>query len=294
MLAKYILVHLQNNRQTKWKFSPTIGKKTPLLPLVGFFLLYLLKNLLHISRNKLHIKQLKHKFQKSTSFTTEDVCRFYESLEPEINRNTVKWRIHELVKIGEIIRIGRGIYTIGASKSYSPEFTMQLKAIYWLLIEQFPFSDIRIWDTRFLSEFMVHQPASYMILVETEIDVIESVFNYLREENKKVFLNPNEDTINKYIAGEKDPIIIKPLISEAPFAQDGRIKTTTIEKMLVDIYCDKALFNSFQGKEMDNIFQNAIDRYTINQSKLLRYASRRGKKKELKEILNKILTNGNK
>lgn len=252
----------------------------------------MIKKFTPINRKKLYIKDFKKRFQKSTSFTTDEIYNFYENIEAGVKRNTVKWRIYELVNNGVIVRIGRGVYKFGESADYNPELTDQVKDIYRFVMNKFPFAEISVWDTRSINEFMTHQPASFLTIFETETHTTESLFNFLREKKQKVFLKPDKATIENYISGEKDSIIIKQLISEAPLMEVGGIKTATIEKILVDVYCDEYLFHSYHGAEMDNIYRNAMQRYTINQSKLLRYAARRGKRKEIEDKLKHFLTNG--
>src|SRR5690606_34057999 len=94
--------------------------------------------------------------------------------------------------------------------------------------------------------------------------------------------------LEKYIVNEKETFIIKPLISEAPIQNINGVETLTIEKMLVDIFCDDGIFVAQQGVEMRTIFKNAFEKYTINQSKMLRYADRRRKKEELSQFVKTI------
>ena len=58
--------------------------------------------------------------------------------------------------------------------------------------------------------------------------------------------------------------------------------------MLVDIYCDNVLFSAQQGSEMRTIFENALTKYAINQSTMIRYANRKGKKESFTQYLNSI------
>lgn len=87
---------------------------------------------------------------------------------------------------------------------------------------------------------------------------------------------------------EKEPLIVKSLVTEAPIQLVDGIPTVTIEKLLVDIFCDPVIFNAQQGSEMNRIFIEAFEKYTINESKMLRYSSRRRKKNELVTFLKKI------
>ena len=55
--------------------------------------------------------------------------------------------------------------------------------------------------------------------------------------------------------------------------------------MLVDIFCDDVIFAAQQGAEMRTIFKAAISKYTVNESRMLRYADRRGKKEVFKNYI---------
>jgi hypothetical protein len=54
---------------------------------------------------------------------------------------------------------------------------------------------------------------------------------------------------------------------------------------LVDIFCDVIIFSAQQGSEMRTIFNEAFSKYTVNQSKMLRYANRRRKKEVFEKYL---------
>ena len=68
----------------------------------------------------------------------------------------------------------------------------------------------------------------------------------------------------------------------------GGITTVTLEKMLVDIFCDETLFAAQQGAEMRTVFNEALGIYTVNQSKMLRYADRRKKKQIFDDYLKTV------
>jgi len=91
--------------------------------------------------------------------------------------------------------------------------------------------------------------------------------------------------LEKYVINENEICIVKPLISEAPTQNINGVETATIEKMLVDIFCNDVIFSAQQGAEMRTIFKEAFGKYTINQSKMLRYADRRRKKEELNQFV---------
>lgn len=135
---------------------------------------------------------------------------------------------------------------------------------------------------------MVHQPVRFYILVEVEKDAVQSVFFFLKELKYSVFIKPNKDLIEKYLPDEKESLIVKQLITEAPLQKKGDLYTVTLEKMLVDVFCDKIVFAAQQGSEMRNIFNEAINKYAINENRMLRYANRRNKKETFKKYYDSV------
>lgn len=193
-----------------------------------------------------------------------------------------------MIQNGILQRIGRGKFTVGEEKKYTPEISSTIKTVFKKLKTEFPYTNICVWNTSVLNEFMQHQPNQFFTLVETDKETTNSVFYFLREIKKSVFIEPTNDILEKYNVNERETFIIKPIISEAPTQNINGIKTVTIEKMLVDIFCDDVIFSAQQGGEMRTIFKNAFEKYTINQSKMLRYADRRRKKEELNQFIKTI------
>jgi hypothetical protein len=212
---------------------------------------------------------------------------FYRTFEPEVKKTTVNWRIYNLVQEGILNRVGRGKFSLGKGDAYIPEISNKLNSVYKKMKSHFPFLTVCLWSTSVLDEFMLHQPARYYQLIEVDKDAMESVFYYLKERNYSVFMEPSEQLIRRYMIDEKEPWIVKSLVSEAPIQLVNGFPTVTIEKLLVDIFCDPVIFNAQQGSEMNQIFGEAFEKYSISESKMLRYASRRRKKKELDNYLNK-------
>ncbi len=234
--------------------------------------------------NFLNIDKLKQRYGKAESISLDEIYRFYKS----VPKATAHWRIYKLVALGVLQRIGRGLYRIGTETVYQPEIPKNTKSIYQRIHQQFPYAAICAWHTSCLNEFTVHQPGKHSILIEAEKDVAESVFNFLSEQNKEVFFNPDKEVYQRYISGKKEGIIIIPLISQSPTQVVNDVHTTTIEKILVDIFSDNVVFAPFQGNEMRNIFVTAMQKYTVNISTLKRYAFRRGKQEELERYIAKL------
>lgn len=213
---------------------------------------------------------------------------YYQRFDSDVKRATVDWRIYELVDKGILHRVSRGLYSLSESegKAYIPEINKSLKYLSGKIHNQFPFIDVCIWSTKWLNEFMLHQSFRFYTIVEVEKEVIDSVFYALKEQGKEVFLDPSEDIINNYVVNASEPIIITRLKTEAPTQKVNKVVTQTIEKLLVDIYCDPIIFAAQQGAELKGIFQAVFDKYNVNRPKMLRYASRRNKRDEIEDFNN--------
>ncbi len=132
---------------------------------------------------------------------------------------------------------------------------------------------------------MIQQPGRFYLMVEVEKDAVQSVFFFLKEARYSVFIEPTKEIIEKYIPDEKETLIVKSLVTEAPLQKIEGINMVTIEKMLVDIFCDKIIFSAQQGSEMRTIFKEALNKYTVNENRMLRYADRRRRKERFSDYL---------
>jgi hypothetical protein len=188
--------------------------------------------------------------------------------------------------MGVLNRIGRGKFTLGKRRIFLPAVTNKLKTINKKLKREFPFLETCLWHTSIINEFMNHQPGRFYILVEVEKEATQSVFFFLKENKYPVFIEPNRDLIEKYLPDIKGTLVVKSLVTEAPLQNMSGVNTVTIEKMLVDIFCDDVIFSAQQGSELRTIYIESLTKYTVNENRMLRYADRRGKKERLREYLN--------
>jgi len=237
--------------------------------------------------NKLDIDNFEKYFKDKDVFETTDIAKFYHSADkPKITN----WRIYSLVQRGVLQRVGRGRFCLGKTKTYIPEILPKLQSIYKKINKEFPFANICVWHSSVFNEFMHHQAGKFFYLIEVEKVAAEAVFYASKERKLAAFLVPNQEILDKYIPEDKDIYFVRTLISEAPTQKNSGICTVTLEKMLVDIFCDDALFTAQQGAEMRTIFHEALLKYTVNQNKMLRYANRRKKKESFENYL-KTFTN---
>ncbi len=231
-------------------------------------------------------------FSALESFTTADIAAFFRKEEPEIKQMTINWRVYKMIQDSILVRTSRGHFRIGEKKSFTPILDKNLSAVAKQISKQFPFVSFSVWDSSVLNSLSQHLSDKCFYIIETEKDAVETIFHFLQEKKKAVYLNPTESIVDNYIQSESaKPFIIKNLITEAPTVSVNDVVTSSIEKILVDVYCDTNIFQVYQGNELYLIYTNAFSQYSINQGKLLRYASRRGKKEEIQNMILQI--NGN-
>lgn len=196
---------------------------------------------------------------------------------------TVRWCLYDLREKNIIGRVSRGIYQLSSKQKFQFVVNAQIEQMNELLKEKFPFIRYCVWNGNSLTSLMHHIAINNAIYVEAERDAVESVFNTLKEHYKNVFINPDGQLMERYIDLSQSPIIVKTLISESPLDKTGDIPTPSFEKIIVDI-CFDADFQYLAGSELSNIIDNSRI-YTIDRSKLLRYASRKNKREQMQKLL---------
>ena len=129
---------------------------------------------------------------------------------------------------------------------------------------------------------MLHIPGKFITILQVEKEATEPVYRFLKAQHfRNVFIEPEEKEMEYYIYENETAIIVQPLVSKSPTQSVKQIATTTLEKLIVDLYCDEKLFAAFQGSEFVHIINNAYKRYSINFTKLFHYAKRRRKEIQL-------------
>ncbi len=215
-------------------------------------------------------------FGKKKALAREDLLKWLHEVYPEASGKTLAWRISDLKSRGIIDSPGRGVYRLEQGTPFLPILGNLAKRIALLLARELPLVKSCIWETRWISNWMELQPPYNWTIVETEKEVLESVFTSLTGLSKKVFLDPDQKVVDLYILPLNEAVIVKPLRSESPTFPIGKITSAAPEKILVDIIAEPDLFRAQQG-ELDRIYANAFKEVRINQTKMLRYASRRRK-----------------
>lgn len=220
-------------------------------------------------------------------FTRKELIANLKSENQIGSSGTLSEQLNRLLRSGQLIRLEHGVYKLSddTGKDFSVVCTEEMRKINQQIKNQFPFVDYCLWTGSTLLPYMHHIPNLNLMLVDVEREVAESVFNLLNSDNtKRVFLMPSLTDFERYIS-TNEAIIIRPLISESPLQLVDGINTPTIEKILVDIVGDVE-FSFLQGSEINYVYTTIFERHSVNKSKLLRYATRRGRKQEVVQLLN--------
>lgn len=192
---------------------------------------------------------------------------------------SVKQELHNLKEMGLIYNSGRGWY------STLPELyqldTSVVEEQEKQITEAFPLISFSIWSNRQLLNHYHHLPTRYVALVYLEFDAMGPVRDYLLGEDIPVYMNPHAPEIEKNFFIDKNPSVLRPMITEGP--ADGHF--ATVEKILVDLFIEKDKLYLMDAWEYREIFFSITERYRINIGGLLRYAQRRKVRPALEKLV---------
>ncbi|MHA1586619.1 MAG: DUF6577 family protein [Candidatus Heimdallarchaeota archaeon] len=232
------------------------------------------------------LEQLKAKFKEEEFFSRESLLAFYRQFDPNLNDSTFRWRIHQLKAKNIITPLSKDLFTLNSKSEYKPSISEFEKKIANKVEKQFPGLKYAIWSTKSVNEFLLHLTPRFITILQVEIDALEPVYAFLKNQSfGTVYFQPDDKEIERYIFESDKSIILQSLISKAPTQKTGKIVTVTIEKMIIDLFCERNLFISYQGSELVHIINTAYDRYSINFTTMFHYARRRGKEVDLKQFL---------
>ena len=213
-----------------------------------------------------------------------DVCS-------DVERNTLSWHLSNLCKKGKLRRVGRGVYTLQPANTFMVKANAKARSLYRSVSSQYPYADFCIYSANVITPLLHDMMPNNTLYVETNRDTIQSVFDKLFPKYKgRIFLAPTKEIATTYIDFSKENIIVKPLITEAPLALDGKLHVPTLEKLLVDTRVD-ADFYYLHGYENLEMLRTAINHYDVNRNRLLRYADRRNAKDSIQKDLETIKNN---
>lgn len=227
---------------------------------------------------------LKNAFENKAILKTAELVAILQKENPQLPLSSILKLITALIRSNAVFRVKKGVYTLSNKQPFKPLIGEEADRINRMLKQNFPLIRYCLCESRWINGFAQHIASNNFILVDVEREVVESVTNRLRDEYKGVFVNPTQEIISNYAREFEMPIIVRNLITEAPIIRINNISIASIEKILVDIITDVEFFY-LQGYESVHIFENAFNGCAVNSSVMLRYAARRGKKKEVQTYI---------
>lgn len=192
-----------------------------------------------------------------------------------------------MLKNCELIKESWGTYLLPIQKKrlFIPVPSKEIRDTNQLLKEEFPYTNICVWDPQIIVPFMQHIPNLNLLIVEIERIGMEPAFNLLQEKvsERRVIFNPSSDDYARYVSGFPS-IIVKPLISQAPLIDFGGINMPRLEKVMVDILGDIEFYFAREG-ELYTIIENLLSSFDVNCKALYRYADRRSRRSQVDSLL---------
>lgn len=243
-----------------------------------------------MTKSFLHDKMVRE-FKEHSIVSRDDLLKFFRKHEPKLNEATFAWRVFDLRRRNIISDLKKGVYTLINKKTLEPSFNDEILRIGKLMEGQYNPYFYNIWDTILLNGFTELQTVSSLIVLEVEKGKMDSVFYSLKNDGfTEIFIKPDENMVERYVSEAKHPVIVKPFISRSPLqlTEEVLVMTPTLEKILVDLYCDDSIYFAFQGYQLENIYRIAAAEYALNFSTLFTYAKRRHRKDEIKNLLLKV------
>ncbi len=236
------------------------------------------------------IRELMHQFKEKGGFSRKELFDFYLKFDPDLKEGTFGWRIYDLKEKGLIKQVKRGVYNITDKPEYQPKISNELHRITAVAYTEFDDLQYCAWNIEWLNEFTQHQFSINFNILEVEKELTKPILFALKENGfKNTFLMPDKYIIERNVADYEKAVVITNFISRSPVQnvhyKNRDVITPTLEKILVDVFSDSETFYFLYGIEKNYIFESAIKSYTIDFTKLLSYASRRGKRDELKVFL---------
>jgi len=232
------------------------------------------------------IEELLLKFDDSSSFTRVELVEFFRDYDPKLKDSTFRWFIHDLKALKIIYQLDKNHFTLKAKPSFQPLIENRQKDVYNRIHKEFPELKLCMWSTKWVHEFMLHQPGKSFTICEVEKGAEELIFNFLQDnKTRNVYLKPSADVFEFYVHQNPDSVVIKSIVTKAPLQELEKISVPRLEKILVDLLVDPVQFQMFQGSELEFIYNSAFEKYHVNTTWMLNYGSRRRKKMLLSQFL---------
>ena len=220
--------------------------------------------------------------QTGRLYSHADLIHFLKKDYPYVSDNSYHWAIQEMLKEGRIVRKGYDRYAVTdgtALPVFEPRYSGSTMNIMDCISTTLPSAKFVVTESVMFNEFLEAPIESKITFLQVEKKFGEDILSLLMEKRYAgVLYKPTKDMFGIYLA--QDCIVISDLVSESPINQ-RQPHSICLEKLLVDMFCDKYMSVLCNSTLFSTIFDTALNRYNIDRRRFLRYADRRGKKDAL-------------
>ena len=231
-------------------------------------------------------EQIENYLKCGEIYSHKELTDELRTLKPDLSDSTYHWAISRLVRDGQIIRLGYDAYSgpdNSPKKEYQPLYSDLALELLNQINEKYPYVTFTVFETVMMNDFLNHLIAQNTVFIQVEKESSIFVFRFLQENGyQNVMYKPGKKDFDLYWS--RNGIVVTDLISEAPLRIDEP-HMIMLEKMLVDMVADKLIQSTYSKAELPDVIEQAQSRYYLDKVRLLRYARRRNREKEMKQYL---------
>lgn len=217
------------------------------------------------------------RFTEGKIFNKASFREAVHALDPACSEATINWMLVALRRQGILASAGAGKYyriptSASAKKNYIYPHSKEYLSLEQSITESYPLIDFQMWELIQMNDFVNHQIAKNVIFVEVENMLVDTVYEMLHEIHPYAMFQPNENIFYKQRGPETD-IVVQKLLTEAPSSSENH--SCSLEKLLVDLLSKKISGCMIERSEYPCIYEDAFQKYNINETRIFRYAKRR-------------------
>lgn len=225
-------------------------------------------------------------FFPGKTFTKSQFRKAVHALNPEYAESSINWLLEKLKKENQIIAVGQGKYErmsdMAEKNQYGYTHSKEYRDIERKITKEYPLVEFQMWELIQFNEFVNHQIAKNLIVVEVKNMLEETVFDTLHREYPYVLYSPQMEYYYRH-KGEENTVVVLKLISEAPKPREGH--SSRLEKLLVDLFTSKFTGYLIEKSEYPAIMEDAFHKYYLDTTKMFRYARRRNVETKMKAFI---------
>jgi hypothetical protein len=210
----------------------------------------------------------------------KDLRKYLNQNNITYTNNNLKQSIYRLKLDDLIYESGRGWYS-----TIKEEFILNRRPIektIEIINSNFPFLEFSCWSTEQLKAFFHHLPSQFVTFIYSDKDFIETLREFLENDNYNVFLNPQKKEAEKFVHFKDQTVILRPSIAHRKPKENHFAR---IEKIIVDLYMEVKKIGIIDKEEFKRIVENIISNSRVYLSEMLDYAHNRKIRSEIEHIL---------